>query len=1251
MPPPPLTFRIIQPGTGVTAAGEGEEPSADGSPPGIGKSAGGLFGEGHLLLLRVMTLDSFDNSCMELIGQGAKFCSIPTGSCNTIKHRHDKFSLQPSTMSPSGTYAFIKIKPNVLSTALYIPIKALVQPIRSTLESECRTFDEWEATFHHLTHQWQQGITLDEDSLTTIFASSKHLGPPLSLLEPSTKKLRKEGILARVQTSYLPITPSEFQLNKEAQLGNLEQNFTALLELVKDNRAKLLQNAIQLEEMDLSAVDLQLLAIKNIISKQNENTDPRSVIETLEHLLHEIEQLRFTALSSSDKEKNLPLESSQEGVQNSIKFITDWFKEHSDPSSAAGKLLKRIDALENSTSQLVPGLDRLQLNQPQTGTQNMIKSLVVQISKTEDLLKALREEKSTKTVTLVNTTFQTRTGVKAWLLAHAATSQGYLHFVDLHSLLALTFNSQKGTDKDVVTFQLSTLKSGYESTEAALVVKSFNYALPQVFSSGKNLSDPMLLGAITTWDSFEGVSVMDRFWHEFERDLKDVVKTLSTEVYSDISIEGQSLALTCIRDSHSFCISNPESATGVQAIFEHLHQQACKVRRGADKSFVTWGCLQGRLAAHEFTLKGFFSEQSLVQNVLNEHMQDKAVMREEFLSLMTKMQSKYTKLETEFQSLKGKADKAQEKAKPSPPKIPLATPLWSHKKGELNSAKGVLNWNNKFNRVKVPHLYKRDQWILQNLTTKELALCLDFLGNQVSACSQDIILDLLKTEVPGKVLSGSLTFLQGNPPTCSPQTPSHDSGPSGLSPAKLRRLNFVDPQPTPVRMNEDTELVNTVSDEAVKADNASVPEYLWNHRIAKKLMQHWKSIQLLAMSQAGPIPGKPPLQLHEALDRLRFKWALKQIRSFCLAFWKCKVKRDFLTWFQAQGLDHSKDKEIFLNGLAARQKANKARWWNWDNGSSTFFWRWPSNYQTIARKGITPMFNSDSPKNQDLQPPCDDDGTRAMMKDKLDNVIGKGYIQIVDIKSLEAMMFMFHIPKRLNAALHSPWFALPTVNTMIRSTLAGSWLADNNYGEQFLDFPLHPDLNTASKGPPTVGVWMRNTMGLKLSPYNSVQGSLQAKQLVLGDPLDSYNPYSWSNICLNLPGTPDYDPRQPWIYKLRHGGLSASEICQYIDDVWIITATEEIAWRCSSQMAKGCLSWLGLQEAARKRMEASQQPGAWAGATICTNEDFVNKGETKDPWEKVKVRVRRIANQLGLCGRHSPGSFGYLEEKASQGKP
>jgi len=69
--------------------------------------------------------------------------------------------------------------------------------------------------------------------------------------------------------------------------------------------------------------------------------------------------------------------------------------------------------------------------------------------------------------------------------------------------------------------------------------------------------------------------------------------------------------------------------------------------------------------------------------------------------------------------------------------------------------------------------------------------------------------------------------------------------------------------------------------------------------------------------------------------------------------------------------------------------------------------------------------------------------------------------------------------------------------------------------------------------------------------------------------------------------------------KVRKDGNLASGVAQYIDDLRIMASTKDLVWESSSRLAKG-LSYLGLQDAARKRRDGSQKPGAWAGSVIVT---------------------------------------------------
>jgi hypothetical protein len=163
-------------------------------------------------------------------------------------------------------------------------------------------------------------------------------------------------------------------------------------------------------------------------------------------------------------------------------------------------------------------------------------------------------------------------------------------------------------------------------------------------------------------------------------------------------------------------------------------------------------------------------------------------------------------------------------------------------------------------------------------------------------------------------------------------------------------------------------------------------------------------------------------------------------------------------------------------------------------------------------------------------------------------------------------------------------------------------------------------------------------MGLRPSPYCSIQGGLRAKRIILGDPDDPSNPFQWDTVTENLPCSEGYNPTLPWISKVRKDKQSAADIAQYVDDVRVVAPTEDLAWRCSSAIAKTAC-YLGLQDAARKRRPQSQRPGAWAGATIAADKEVVTKAVTQDRWEKLQHKIRWIGKQVGLEDKYTPTRF------------
>ena len=123
-------------------------------------------------------------------------------------------------------------------------------------------------------------------------------------------------------------------------------------------------------------------------------------------------------------------------------------------------------------------------------------------------------------------------------------------------------------------------------------------------------------------------------------------------------------------------------------------------------------------------------------------------------------------------------------------------------------------------------------------------------------------------------------------------------------------------------------------------------------------------------------------------------------------------------------------------------------------------------------------------------------------------------------------------------------------------------------------------------------------MGLKSSPYQAGQAILVAKEVIKGDRKDPGNAFRWDDVRMNLPGSKEYDPKHPWVSKIRlSDGKIAADLFVYVDDARITGPTEEECWAATRQAASR-VNELGIQEAARKRRWPSKKPGAWAGSIV-----------------------------------------------------
>lgn len=126
----------------------------------------------------------------------------------------------------------------------------------------------------------------------------------------------------------------------------------------------------------------------------------------------------------------------------------------------------------------------------------------------------------------------------------------------------------------------------------------------------------------------------------------------------------------------------------------------------------------------------------------------------------------------------------------------------------------------------------------------------------------------------------------------------------------------------------------------------------------------------------------------------------------------------------------------------------------------------------------------------------------------------------------------------LNNVIWVPRFPLPTVDTMLQAVDSNTFMSDMDIGEMFLNFVLHESMqslcgvdltNYFGEGKLLWERWTRAAMGLKSSPYQTMQAILVAKEVICRDRKDPSNAFCWDTARLNLSGSQDYNPRLPWV--------------------------------------------------------------------------------------------------------------------------
>ena len=457
--------------------------------------------------------------------------------------------------------------------------------------------------------------------------------------------------------------------------------------------------------------------------------------------------------------------------------------------------------------------------------------------------------------------------------------------------------------------------------------------------------------------------------------------------------------------------------------------------------------------------------------------------------------------------------------------------------------------------------------------------------------------------------------------------------------------------------------LNLVTSKAAKRDDSEIPVTLWNSRITLLFPGSEKVLPLIRLRllqrQRRRLLTEIRLHLSASFGSswsshlLRYREQLSQITQHCPS--------RGVTGVNFQLLNH----EATLCQDILSKHANSS-WWQWDAGSTLYFWRWGAHID-FARDGIPPYITSKLPTNlvRATRPKA---CKVNLMVPKFDLILNRGYVIPGQIKNLTDY---FDVPKAddirlvyngtscgLNNALWAPNFWLPTAKSAIRSLDFNYFSVDMDFGDMFLNFPLHStlqpysgidltpfksELGITSKGPFFVH-WTRCWMGARSSPYCAVAFFYLAEEFIRGNHLSNDNPMRWDSILLNLPGSKSYNPSKPRVMKWDSClQCIAGDIISFVDDLRATGPTMEHAWQVA-RLAGSRLQYLGCQDAARKRRPPTKTPGAWAGAVFKTCSTSVVKLVTQEKWDKAKVLIKSLRDQLDMGKETTFFNYKELEQ-------
>ena len=516
-------------------------------------------------------------------------------------------------------------------------------------------------------------------------------------------------------------------------------------------------------------------------------------------------------------------------------------------------------------------------------------------------------------------------------------------------------------------------------------------------------------------------------------------------------------------------------------------------------------------------------------------------------------------------------------------------------------------------------------WVGRKLTGREVASAWDVPPDRIKRLESDLAvghttLRQLLSSPPLKVLQGAFGLFQ----------------PEGNVSDVPEFVEQVDPGDTSFKLS------TYVPDVILKELSASHVKAVKNDDAATET----------AMWDTACVPNFIPEVHLPAFEHLRAFSVKRFVRNVKSSFGRYLLQRYNYTWKDGDTGGDTTDGELRRDleaGLDGIRRAEQSSFWNWDGGSTPFFWRWQPEVQADMRDG-TKLYvdKSKLPTFKKAQKLPRDKNIVERITEKIHKVRLRGYIAAGLVLSLTSF---FHVPKGeddirlvydltacgLNDALWAPSFWMPTIMNVLDCATSDAWFGDVDAGEMFLnyilDVSIRPyagvDISWLNAAGGTVARtwerWTRMAMGMTPSPFVTIRLFAWAMEIIKGDRRNKDNPFYWSEVKLNCPGSPDYDPSMPRVYKWNDIlGCIAADCVTFVDDLRTIGFTRSLVQRATHRV-ETIMGYLGLQDATRKRRPNSRNPGEWTGSksvSIPGTGLFVTVSQKK--WDKARGIIAEL---------------------------